>query len=189
MFWYFFLVNASWYLMTCFHEGICAKLVCAYSPLLLYTICCFPPPQKNTRESLCKWGIFCIKQSLRSLSFVSCNSFFLSQFGCCCQLPTEHKALQKRNCILYVLTTYFMKLWKIMLGIQLSSFPTFLYLIIYMLVMKAFRIMHLRGRWNSVMQQTSESRVAEVSSKGRLALYDACFMSHDKWVACFVTAF
>lgn len=30
------------------------------------------------------------------------------------------------------------------------------------------------------MQQTSESRVAEVSSKGRLALYDACFMSHDK---------
>lgn len=76
-----------------------------------------------------------------------------------------------------------------MLGIQLSSFPSFLYLIIYMLVMKAFRIMHLRGRWNSVMQQTSESRVAEVSSKGRLALYDACFMSHDKWVACFVTAF
>lgn len=40
-----------------------------------------------------------------------------------------------------------------MLGIQLSSFPTFLYLIINMLVMKAFRIMHLRGRWNSVMQQ------------------------------------
>lgn len=49
--------------------------------------------------------------------------------------------------------------------------------------------MHLREICNRVTQQTSKSHVAEVSSKGKLVAYDACFMFRDKRVACFVTGF
>lgn len=92
LFWYFFFSKCLQVPNDfCFHPSIHTKLSCAYSHVFLYNIHCSFLLWKTLRKQRIFYNIQ--PYSLYSSASISCNSFFLSQFGCCCQLPTEQEAL------------------------------------------------------------------------------------------------
>lgn len=123
---YFFSVNASRCVMTfVFTQVVMQKtFLCLFSCASLWHKL-FISPLKSKTEPLCKQTIFCNTQHTVCVPQLQ---FLITHFSSVNLAAAVSSQLNKKlykipNCILYILATYLMKLWKSKSGIQISSFP------------------------------------------------------------------